>query len=147
MSAVKAKGMLAIGAGVSKEVRFDAAGVAHEAARVGDTNPLHWDRAYAARTRFGGLIVSGAHVSSLMMGAAAGFFTEYGLNVALEFSFRFESAIPADDTVRLSWIVSQVREGGNGFGRVVELSGQALRSDGTLAVSATARVMLMPESS
>jgi 3-hydroxybutyryl-CoA dehydratase len=139
--------MLAIGAGVSKEVRFDTVSVAQEAARVGDTNPLHWDRAYAARTRFGGLIVSGAHVASLMMGTAAGFFTEYGLNVALEFSFRFERAIPADDTVQLSWVICQLREGGNGFGRVVELSGQAVRSDGTLAVSATARVMLMPESS
>lgn len=139
--------MLEIGSGVSKEVHFDAAGVAREAARVGDSNPLHWDRAYAAGTRFRGLIVSGAHVSSLMMGTAAGFFTEYGLNVALEFSFRFEKAIPVDDTVRLSWVVSELREGGAGFGRVVTLSGQAVRSDGTLAVSATARVMLMPESS
>lgn len=69
---------------------FDEMGISAFASAVGDTNPLHHDRAVAERSRFGGIIASGTHYSALMMGMVANHFSRVGEAVGLEFNFQFK---------------------------------------------------------
>src|ERR1700728_1808649 len=78
-----------VGSCVSKEVDFNAADISAQAISTGDTNPLHHDARYAATTRFGGIIASGAHISALLLSMLGGYFADKGLHVGLEFILRF----------------------------------------------------------
>jgi acyl dehydratase len=126
----------------AKEVVFDRAGISSFATLTGDTNPLHHDQAYAATTRFGGLIASGSQVTALMMGMAAGLISDGGPNVGLDFTFKFEAPVPADDTVTLRWRVTEIMPKPSLKGDIVTVSGEAVRSDGVVAVSSTAHAVL-----
>ncbi len=99
-----------VGETFSKEVQFDAPGIAEFATLCGDTNPLHHDAAYAARSRFGGIIASGPQVTSLLMAMVAAFLASRGPGVGLGFNFRLRSAVRAGETVTLRWRVTAVKE-------------------------------------
>jgi acyl dehydratase len=134
---------MTVGDNFFKQVRFDANSIASFALLAGDTNPLHHDAEFAKGTRFGGIIASGSHVSSLMSGMVAGHFANKGLNVGLDFSFRFESPIRVDDTVMIRWTLTNRMPKLSLKGDILTLEGQAIRSDGIVAVSATAHVLLL----
>jgi 3-hydroxybutyryl-CoA dehydratase len=127
-----------VGDSVSKELTFDAEGIRIWAARIGDTNRLHHDAAYAATTRFGGLIASGGHVVALMLGVLAGYFADKGLNVGVEISCRFQSPIRAGETIRVQWRIVEVGSPSGSGSRRIELQGNAVHRDGTVAVLASA---------
>lgn len=132
-----------VGEAFSKDIRFDAAGIAAFARLCGDTNPLHHDAAYAAGSRFGGIIASGPQVTSLMMAMIAAFFTSRGPGVGLGFSFRLRSAVRAEEVVTMRWRITAVREKRSLGGHVISLEGEAVRPDGTVAVAATGEVLGM----
>jgi acyl dehydratase len=134
---------MTIGDNFFKQVRFDATSIASFALLAGDTNPLHHDAEFAKQTRFGGIIASGSHVTSLMSGMVAGHFSNKGLNVGLDFTFRFESPVHVDDTVLLRWTLANRMPKLSLKGDILTLEGQAIRSDGIVAVSATAHILLM----
>jgi 3-hydroxybutyryl-CoA dehydratase len=132
-----------VGDNFFKQVRFDATNIASFALLAGDTNPLHHDAEFAKQTRFGGIIASGSHVTSLMSGMVAGHFANKGLNIGLDFTFRFESPVHVDDTVLMRWTLANRMPKLSLKGDILTLEGQAIRSDGIIAVSATAHVLLM----
>ena len=132
-----------VGESFSKEVQFDAPGIAEFARLCGDTNPLHHDAAYAARSRFGGIIASGPQVTSLMMAAIAAFFASRGPGVGLNFNFRLRSAVRAGEVVTVRWRITGVKEKRSLGGHVIALEGEAVRPDGTTAVAATGEVLGM----
>ena len=132
-----------VGDTFSKQVCFDGASIASFALLTGDTNPLHYDSAYAEGTRFGGIIVSGSHVTALLSGMVAGHFADKGVNVGLDFSFRFQAPVRIDDTVQLRWTMTGRMPKLSLKGDIVTLEGEAVRSDGIVAVSATAHVLLL----
>ncbi len=132
-----------VGETFSKEVQFDAPGIAEFATLCGDTNPLHHDAAYAAASRFGGIIASGPQVTSLLMAMVAAFLASRGPGVGLGFNFRLRSAVRAGETVTLRWRVTAVKEKRSLGGHVISLEGEAVRPDGAVAVAATGEVLGM----
>ena len=114
-----------VGERFERQVVFDAASIRDFAARCGDHNPLHHDEAYARDSAFGGLIASGPHVTSLMMGLDATWLTQRHDALGLGFEFRFIKAIPAGATLTLEWTVTACRFKPSLRGHVVEVSGQA----------------------
>lgn len=134
-----------VGETFSREVFFDAAGIAAFATACGDTNPLHHDPAYAAGTRFGGIIACGPHVTSLLMALTAAHFAPRGPGVGLGFTFRLRSAVRAGETVAMRWRVASVTPKASLGGRVVRLDGEVVRPDGTVAVTATGETLAMDE--
>jgi len=134
---------MTVGDTFSKQVRFDGHSISSFALLTGDTNPLHHDPVYAAGTRFGGIIASGAHVNALLTGMVSGHFADKGLNVGLDFSFRFQAPIRLDDLVNMRWTMTGQMPKLSLRGDVITLEGEAIRSDGIVAVSATAHVLLL----
>lgn len=134
-----------VGDSFSRLVRFDAAGIAAFAQATGDTNPLHHDPAYAARSRFGGIIASGSQVSALLLGQCAGWFSDKGENVGLDFAVRFRAPVRAGDAVTLHWRIVEIAPKASLKGDIVALEGEAVREDGTVAVSAHATAALFHE--
>lgn len=136
---------MTVGDTFSKQVRFDGNSISSFALLTGDTNPLHHDAAYAAETRFGGIIASGAHVTALLTGMVAGHFADKGVNVGLDFSFRFQAPVRLDDTVNMRWTMTGRMPKLSLKGDIITLEGEAVRSDGIAAVAATAHVLLLSD--
>jgi acyl dehydratase len=133
---------LKVGDSFSKDVTFDAAGISAFALATGDTNPLHHDAEYAAKTRFGGIIVSGSHLTALMSGLVSGNFSGKGTNVGLDFSYRFQAPIRVGDKVTMRWTVTNRMPQLSLKGDIVTLEGEVVRADGMVAVTATAHLVL-----
>lgn len=144
MTPVESAVRVAVGDAFERTVALDAAAVTAFAKASGDPNPLHHDAAAAGRSRFGGLIASGPHTSSLMMGLCATWFTERGESVGLEFTFRFRRAVPAGDVLRIRWTVVSVVPKASLGGDVVTLDGRAWRGDGQIALEAKGAALLLP---
>lgn len=134
---------MTVGDSFCKSVKFDGHSIASFALLTGDSNPLHHDATYAAGTRFGGIIASGSHVTALLTGMVAGHFADKGLNVGLDFSFRFQAPIRLDDIVQMRWTMTGRMPKMSLKGDIVTLEGEAIRSDGIVAVSSTAHVLLL----
>ena len=127
-----------VGDTFSKQVQFDAAGISAFAQSTGDMNPLHHDPAIAAKSRFGGIIASGSHVSALLLGMLAGWFADKDENVGLDYSVRFRAPVRDGDNVELRWRLTAIEPKASLKGDIVRAEGEAVRGDGTVAVSATA---------
>lgn len=132
-----------VGEAFSREVHFDAPGIAAFAAACGDTNPLHHDAAYAAAARFGGIIACGPHVTSLLMAMTAAHFAPRGPGVGLGFSFRLRSAVRAGETVVMRWRVTAVTPKASLGGRIVQLEGEVVRPGNIVAVTASGETLAM----
>ena len=132
-----------VGDSFDKQVTFDAATISAFALSTGDTNPLHHDAAYAAKTRFGGIIASGSHVTALMMGMVAGYFADKGINVGLDFSFRFQAPVRAGDRITFRWTITSRMPKLSLKGDIVTLEGEAIRENGVVAVSSTGHALLL----
>ena len=69
----------------SSEIKLTPKMVREYALAVGDTNPVHHDPEFAATTRYGRLIASGAHTAALLFALTASHFSSNGSVVGLEF--------------------------------------------------------------
>jgi acyl dehydratase len=112
------------------------------ARRAGDFNPIHHDAEFAAATRFGRPIASGAQTTGLLMGLTATHFSRECAMVGLDFWFRFRRPVFADETIRLEWLVIAVRPAPRLGGDVVELRGRLRNAQGVTAVGAKGRVLV-----
>jgi 3-hydroxybutyryl-CoA dehydratase len=126
----------------SAEVQLTPDSVGAYAHAVGDDNPVHHDPAFAAATRYGRLIASGTHTTSLLLGLTASHFSKKGAMVGLEFWVRFRRALYADETIRLEWLVVKVSPNEKLQGDVVELRGRIRGQDGQTALGARGRVLV-----
>ena len=126
----------------SAEVTLTLEDAIEYARRAGDGNPIHHDPAYAARTRFGRPIASGAQTTGLLMGLTATHFSRNSAMLGLDFWFRFRRPVFADETVRLEWLVVAVRPNARLGGDVVELRGRLRNAAGETAVGAKGRVLV-----
>lgn len=116
--------------------------VAAFAATVGDRNPLHHDPAHAATTRYKRLIASGPQTTAHLMALTASHFAERGAIVGLDFSFRFNKPVFADETVTLEWLVVAVHDNARLRGQVVDMRGRVQNAAGVTAVGAKGRILL-----
>ena len=131
----------------SRVHHFDDGQVRTFARIAGDENPLHHDAEFARRTRFGGLIASGAHTTSLLMGLVGSHFVERGHHVlGMSFSVDLLYPVLANETVTLEWVVASTSAAARRKnGSVLELEGSMKDANGRVSVLAYGRVLFDPE--
>jgi acyl dehydratase len=134
----------AVGESFTQRVTFDAKSIRGFAALTGDFNPLHHDEAAAARSMFGSLIVSGPHVSALMMGMTATHFCKRCSPLGLEFTIRFIRAITAGTTLELRWTLTDLTPKASLRGDLAKLDGRALDDAGGVYVTGRGLLLLRP---
>jgi acyl dehydratase len=135
------KGMR-IGDRFSKNVAFTEASIRQFASFVGDSNPLHHDRAAAAASPFGGLIASGTQTFSLMLAAVPDYFAAWQPNVGLEASVKLLRPIRAGDSAQIEWEITDIVDTPKLKGWIVTVSGRLVRGDGVLALTATSKSLV-----
>lgn len=116
--------------------------VAEFAASIGDWNPLHHNREYAARSRYGGIIASGPQTTALLMGLVATHFSQLGPMVGLDFSFQFYAGTPANVTLAFDWLVIRSEPTSSKKGDIVELRGRVKTPTGKTVVGAKGRILV-----
>ena len=131
-----------VGERFSREVTLTPALVAAFSQAAGDDNPIHFDPAHAATTRFKRVIASGTHTSSLLLGLTATHFATRGAVVGLEFTVMFRRAVFADEHVRIEWDVIKVTPNAKLGGEIVDMLGRLLGQDGLPSVEAKGRVLV-----
>jgi acyl dehydratase len=127
---------VALGERFERRAVFDAVSIRRFAVMSGDENPLHHDDAAAAAGPFGRLIASGPHVTSLMMGLDATYFSRRFDALGLEFDFRFVKAITEGTELTLEWTItgSEAKPSLDGF--IVTVEGCAVDDVGTVFTTA-----------
>jgi 3-hydroxybutyryl-CoA dehydratase len=126
----------------STEITLTPALVAAYAQAAGDINPVHHDPEFAAGTRYGRLIASGAHTTALLLGLTASHYSKRGAMVGLEFWVRFRRPIYADETIHLEWLVVKVTPNEKLKGEIIELRGRIKGQNGETALGARGRVLV-----
>ena len=99
----------------------------------GDRNPLHYDAAAAARTRFGQIVVQGGVTSAILNAVAAEQLPGPG-TVFLETRWRFLAPTHPGDTITGEVEVTAVREDKP----ITTLATRVVRDDGVVAIEGTA---------
>ncbi|HVE09818.1 MAG TPA: MaoC family dehydratase [Paraburkholderia sp.] len=111
---------------------------------VNDLNPLHHDAAYAARSRFGGLIASGTQPTAHLMALVATHFSQYAQPLGLEFDIKLKKAVRSGDTLTLAWQVARAHWKASLGGDLAWLDGEACNQHGDVVLLGTATVLVMP---
>lgn len=132
-----------VGETLTSCVAFPQDEIRQFAAMAGDDNPLHHDAVAAARSRFGGLIASGAHTISLMLGSAAGHVTPRCASLGLDCAFRLRKAVPAGISATAEWTVTAIVAKPSLNGHVVSLEG-VLRHDDQIFITGSMTILVLP---
>ncbi len=136
--------MLTVGHHFTRTVTFDEAAIRAFATAAGDENPLHHDAAFAAASRFGGIIASGTHHGALMMGLVATELTRHGAGVGLDFSLSFRKPVPAGSTMRLAWDVTALEPAPRLGGTIAHLAGQVTDvATGVVVMTTTGKCLML----
>jgi len=126
----------------SCEVTLTPDSVAEYARAAGDNNPVHFDPAFAAGTRYRRLIASGTQTTALLLGLTASHFSKGSSMVGMEYWIKFRRPVFADETIRLEWLIIKVTPNARLAGDIVELRGRVVRQDGQTAIGAKGRVLV-----
>jgi 3-hydroxybutyryl-CoA dehydratase len=136
-----------LGERMQRRLCVDAAAISRFARLCGDQNPIHHDAAHAGRTRFGKVVMSGPQLAGLLMGLSATHFSQPGPNgpramLGLDFRFRFQRAVLADECIDLRWDVVAIRRKESLGGEVAFLAGNVCNAAGEHAVKAVGKVLV-----
>jgi acyl dehydratase len=112
---------------------------------VNDLNPLHHDDAYAAQSRFGGLIASGTQPSAHFMAVLATHFSRYAQPLGLEFDIKLKKAVLAHDTLTMTWRVRDAWWKPSLNGDLTQLDGSVANQRGETVLLGTATILVMPK--
>jgi acyl dehydratase len=108
-----------------------------------DFNPLHHDAEVAAASRFGGLIASGPHYVSLLLGLLASHFSKHGAQVGVECSVAFRKPVRPGDTIELQWVVRAIEP--KSSGDIVTLDGLITNQRGETVLTAAGKILALKE--
>ena len=123
-----------VGARLERDLLLDAAAIRAGALMVGDHNPLHHDEAFAAASRYGELIASGAYTSGLLAGLLSIGFGEAAENdhghVGVDYHVRFRGPVRVNRLMRMEWVVATLEERRSGIvatmeGRIIDTTDNA----------------------
>ena len=131
-----------VGEHITGQVGLSLEEIATFARLSGDLNPLHHDERYAQQTRFGGVIVSGPQLISLMMGLVATHFSQETAMLGLDFSFRFRKAVHAGEIVTMSWEIVSARPKTSLQGVLVDLDGRIVNKQEQLVLTGQGKVLV-----
>jgi acyl dehydratase len=108
-------------------------------ALTGDRNPLHYDEAAAARSRFGGIIVQGGVTSGLLNAVVAEDLPGPG-SVFLDVDWRFKAPVRPGDEITAEVEVLEARSDKP----ITRLRTTIANQDGTVVLDGTALVWTEP---
>jgi acyl dehydratase len=110
-----------------------------------DMNPLHHDDAYAAASRFGGLIASGTQPSAHFMALLATHYSTYAQPLGLEFDIKLKKAVYANDTLTITWRVRDAWWKPSLNGDLTQLDGHVVNQRGETVLVGTSTILVMPK--
>jgi 3-hydroxybutyryl-CoA dehydratase len=131
-----------VGETFSKEVTFTEVEIKQFAALCDDQNPLHHDADYAAKTRFGKIIASGPHYSSIFVAMTATHFARKTPGVGLEFHLQFLRPVYADVPLTMTWMVTKIEHKNLLSGDIVCLEGKITDPEGTSLLVGEGKILL-----
>lgn len=131
-----------VGERFSRELRFEEDAIRHFALVVGDTNPLHHDAALAAKSRFGGMIASGTHTSSMIFACVADYVTSRAPSLGLDIACQFRRAVRAGAVMRVEWEIVAIEPKESLRGHVLRFSGRLLEPRGEVAAIASSTTLV-----
>ncbi|NYH18085.1 MaoC family dehydratase [Paraburkholderia bryophila] len=135
--------IVTIGETFSATLELSAQSVKSFAALVNDFNPLHHDDAYAAQSRFGGLIASGTQPTAHFMALLATHFSRYAQPLGLEFDIKLKKAVHATDTLTINWRVRDAYWKASLNGDLTHLDGTVVNQRGDVMLIGTSTILVM----
>ncbi|TDN68297.1 MaoC family dehydratase [Paraburkholderia sp. BL10I2N1] len=137
--------VVTIGETFNTTLSLSADSVKSFATLVNDLNPLHHDDAYAAQSRFGGLIASGTQPSAHFMALLATHFSTYAQPLGLEFDIKLKKAVHANDTLTINWRVRDAWWKPSLKGDLTQLDGNVVNQRGETVLIGTSTILVMPK--
>lgn len=137
--------VVTIGETFSTTLALSAESVKSFATLVNDLNPLHHDDAYAAQSRFGGLIASGTQPSAHFMALLATHFSTYAQPLGLEFDIKLKKAVHAHDTLTIRWRVRDAYWKPSLNGDLTQLDGSVVNQRDETVLVGNATILVMPK--
>ena len=131
-----------IGKVFAKEITLTEAEIKQFATLCDDQNPLHHDAAYAANTRFGQIIASGPHYSSLFVAMTATHFFKTRSGVGLEFNLKFLRSVYANVALSMTWTVTKIEHNVSLGGDIVSLTGSITDPAGNSLLAGEGKILL-----
>ena len=126
--------MARIGETCSKRYHFTVENIAEAAARLGDTNPVHFDAVFAAGTRFNGLIAAAGHSTGVFVSLLAEHFNKEHEAYGLEFNYKLKRAVPAGLDAICTWRIVDMRPSKKLGGNILTLEGELTDDTGTVYI-------------
>ena len=124
-----------VGASAFRTMTVTAETVEAYAALSGDRNPLHFDAAFAARTRFGGLIAQGGITTGLLHALVAMDLPGPG-SVFVNQAWSFPRPVYIGDTITATGTITSARSS-RGF---YQMSFEVLNQDGEVVLTGEATI-------
>ncbi|MEQ9617861.1 MAG: MaoC/PaaZ C-terminal domain-containing protein [Deltaproteobacteria bacterium] len=106
-----------------KPVRLSVDDISEFATLSGDLNPLHHKARIAGASRFGGIIASGTHSGSLLMGSVATYLAPGFLTLGLSFELEFRAPVRPGIELLIHWEVKTVEPKPSLAGYIVTVEG------------------------
>ncbi|WP_144157866.1 MaoC family dehydratase [Paraburkholderia sp. BCC1885] len=137
--------VVTIGECFSATLALSADSVKSFATLVHDTNPLHHDDAYAAHSRFGGLIASGTQPTAHFMALLAAHYSQHAQPLGLEFDIKLKKAVYAQDTLTMTWRVLDAWWKPSLGGDLTQLAGDVVNQRGETVLLGVSTILVMPK--
>lgn len=126
----------------SKQVTLTEDEIKQFATLCDDQNPLHHDSAYAAGTRFGQIIASGPHYSSLFVAMVATHYSKSSPIVGLEFNLKFLRPVYAGVALTMTWKVIEIEHKESLAGDIVAIAGSVTDPTGAPLLTGQGKILL-----
>lgn len=137
--------VVTIGEAFSTTLSVSADSIKSFATLVNDFNPLHHDDAYAAQSRFGGLIASGTQPTAHFMALLATHYSQYAQPLGLEFDIKLKKAVHSGDALTLNWRVIDAFWKASLNGDLTHLEGEAVNQRGEIVLTGKSTILVMPK--
>ena len=132
---------LTVGDKFSESMTITEAHVVKSAGLFNDYNALHTNEPGMQNSRFKTRIVHGALTFSLMVGVYSKVFHDTDIST-VEVSIKFTAPIFINDTVTMEWEVAELEEKTKLNGGLVALNGEVRNSEGTVAATLDAKILV-----
>lgn len=126
---------------LSENITITEAHVVKAAGLFNDYNALHTNEPDMKNTRFGRRIVHGALTFSLMVGVYSKVFNDTDIST-VEASIKFTAPIFINDTITMEWTVTELDEKPKLNGGLVTLVGEIRNTEGTVAATLDAKILV-----
>ncbi|MBN3760077.1 MaoC family dehydratase [Burkholderia sp. Ac-20365] len=137
--------VVTIGETFSTTLSLEAESIKSFATLVNDLNPLHHDDAYAAQSRFGGLIASGTQPTAHFMALLATHYSTCAQPLGLEFDIKLKKAVHSGDTLTMTWRVVGAFWKASLNGDLTQLEGGVVNQRGETILIGKSTILVMPK--